>query len=368
MSKQYIAYMYRAYPNTEQKALINKTFGCCRKVYNLMLSDSISTYKQINKHQINTPANYKTAFPFLKEVDSLALCNEQLNLKAAFKSFFDKRSGFPKFKSKHHDSCSFTTNMVNNNIVITDKHIRLPKIGSVKIKCHRRAPENYKLKSVTVTRDRAYQFYVSVLYEYETEENPVSIQTHIGLDYMSDGLFADSFRNKAHMPKFYRNSEKKLARLQRQLSKKQKGSKNREKAKIKLAKQAKHVANQRKDFLHKLSTEITNQYDLVSVEDLNLKAISKSLHLGKSTLDNGYGMFLSMLEYKQKQKNHLFIRVNRFFASSQLCQCGYKNSITKGISGLKVKKITCPVCQATYDRDINAAINIDKEGLRIALS
>lgn len=338
MPKQYIAYTYRLYPNTKQQILINRTIGCCRKVYNLMLNDKINHYKLTGLNLKVTPAKYKSEFPFLKEVDSLALCNEQLNLQNAFTSFFHKKHGFPKYKSKHHDKASYTTNNINNNIAVCEKHIKLPKLGLVKAKIHRKPLDTYKLKSATITNNKANQYYISVLFEYEAvEASTVPVKSHIGFDYMSDGLFADSFGNKANMPKFYRNSQKKLAKLQRQLSKKQKGSNNYYKAKRKLAKFALHVANQRRDFLHKLSAEITNQFDLVSVETLNLKAISQSLNLGKSTLDNAYGMFLSMLEYKQKLKNHLFIKVDKYFPSSQLCRCGYKNKITKGLTGIKIK-------------------------------
>lgn len=360
------AYKYEIQPTIEQQVLLQKTFGCCRKVWNLMLADKITYYK-IHKTMLQTtPATYKTQYPFLREVDSLALANVQLNLQRAYKRFFeDKSVGFPKFKSKHHSKKSYTTNNQKGTIQVLSDAIKLPKLGIVKAKIHRTPPADYKLKSATVSQERDGTYYVSVLYEYKTDIQPVeTIQTHVGLDYKSDGLFVASDGNVANMPHFYRKSEKRLAKEQRKLSRKQKRSSNYEKQRIKIAKLSRHVANQRRDFLQKLSTEITNRYDLISVEDLNMKNMSQSLHLGKATMDNGYGMFLNMVAYKQETKGHYFIKVNRLFPSSQLCQCGYKNPITKD---LKMRTITCPVCNRTYDRDENAAINIDKEGYRLLL-
>lgn len=367
--KQYIAYKYKILPTTEQRSLLLKTFGCCRKVYNLMLADKISHYKETASNLKVTPAKYKSMFPFLKEVDSLALCNEQLNLEQAYKNFFkNKRCGFPKFKSKKTDRKSYTTNFVNNNIVLTKTDIKLPKIGHIKAKIHRVAPADYILKSVSVSMEPDDKFYVSVLYEYELQETEPVIKNHIGLDYKSDGLYVDSNGYYVDMPKFYRLSEEKLAKEQRKLSHKIEGSNSYLKQKLKVAKLHKHIANQRKDFLHKLSNEITNRYDLISVEDLNLAAMKQQCHFGKAVSDNAYMMFLSMLQYKQQMKHHMFIRVNRFFASSQLCfYCGYKNPITKGLAGLKIRTIHCPNCNSIYDRDHNAAMNIDREGYRLAL-
>ena len=367
MAKSNIAYQYRLYPNDAQRILFAKTFGCCRKVYNLMLADKIAHYKKDGTMLPVTPAMYKDPYPFLKEVDSLALANEQLHLQAAYQNFFRvKRIGFPKFKSKKRDVNSYTTNLVNGNISVSENSITLPKAGRVRAVIHRQAPADHKLKSVTVSQNRDGTYYASVLYEYEETAVPAdTIATHIGLDYKSDGLYVDSNGDCADMPHFYREAEKRLAKAQRRLSRKQKGSKNREKQKRRVAKLSRHTANQRKDYLHKKSSEITNQYDLVSVEDLNMRGMAQSLRLGKSTLDNGYGMFCSMLEYKQRRKGHHFIRVNKFFPSTQLCQCGYKNPETKHLS---MRTITCPVCGRTYDRDHNAAINIDKEGLRLLLA
>lgn len=366
-----IAYKYRIYPTTEQTVLLFKTFGCCRKVYNLMLADKIAYYKSTDKMLHNTPAMYKSDYPYLKEVDSLALANSQLDLEGAYRLFFrDPKIGFPKYKSKRHSRLSYTTNIVNGNISINDRYIRLPKVGLIRVKRHRKAPDDYILKSVTVSCDPDGKFYVSVLYKHDDTVTPVrKVKTHIGLDYKSDGLYVDSEGNIADMPHYYRKAQNKLAKAQRILSRR-KGSKRCEPKSNNYLKQQlcvnrihKHMSNQRKDFLHKLSCEITNHYDLISVEDLNMKSMSQTLHLGKATMDNGYGMFINMLEYKQHRKRHHLIKVDKFYPSSQLCRhCGYKNPITKDLS---VRTITCPICGTTYDRDTNAAVNIDTEGLRL---
>ncbi len=365
-----IAYKYRFYPTTEQKIFFIKTFGCCRKIWNLMLEDKIKYYKADGSLLMTTPASYKKEYPYLKETDSLALANIQLDLEKAYKAFFrDPNIGFPNFKSKRKTRLSYTTNVVGKNITISDRYIKLPKVGYVKVKRHRKAPDDHKLKSVTVSCDPDGKFYASVLYEYEDTAIPVEdITTHIGLDYKSDGLYVDSEDNVCNMPHYFRESEHKLAKAQRVLSRR-KGSKKHEpkssnykKQQLKVSRIYKHISNQRKDFLHKKSNEITNRYDIISVEDLNMKGMSRSLRLGKSTMDNGYGMFVHMLEYKQQRKGHYLVKIDKWFPSSQLCQCGYKNPATKNLG---LCTIICPACGRTYDRDANAAQNIDAEGLRL---
>lgn len=368
--KSHFTVKCRIYPTEAQCVQLAKTFGCCRKVYNLMLSDKINHYRECKESLMTTPAQYKDEYPYLREVDSLALANEQLHLQTAYKNFFsDKRIGFPKYKSKKADSNSYTTNVVGNNIVVASDSIKLPKVGIVAAKVHRKAPDGAKLKSVTVSQESDSRYYAAILYEVNAQpvpQVPISEDiSHIGFDYKSNGLYVNSLGESADMPHFFRKAQKKLAKAQRKLAKKASGSKNREKQRKKVAKIASHVANQRKAFLHKRSAEITNQYELVSVESLNMKSMARSLRLGKATHDNGFGMFCDMLCYKQHKKGHYFIKVDRMFPSSQLCQCGYKNPVTKD---LKVRIVTCPVCGRIYDRDINAAINLDKEGLRSLLA
>lgn len=368
--KQHAAIVCRLYPDSAQKQQFSKTFGCCRKVWNLMLEKRQSHYKQTNETIYPTPAQFKKEYPYLKEVDSLALSNVQLDLEGAFKAFFAKRSGFPKFKSRRRSRKSYTTNVVNRNIRIEADSIRLPKVGTVKARIHRKAPDEWKLKSVTVRENPDGTYEASLLYEYENDVTPVRTPaSHIGLDYKSDGLYVDSDGRRCEMPRWFRKSEKKLAAAQRKLAKKvggrkgEKPSKNYEKQRKKTAKIARHIANQRKDFLHKESAAITKRYDLISVEDLNMKAMSRGLRLGKSVHDNGWRMFVEMLDYKQSRLGHGLQKVDRFFPSSQLCSvCGHKEQAVRNLS---IRHWECAVCGANHDRDHNAARNVDQEGLRL---
>jgi len=373
------AYVYRLYPTADQKILFAKTFGCCRKIWNLMLGDRIDAYNDYGITLLPTPAWYKSddRYSYLKEVDSLALANTQLDLQRAYVAAFDQPGhGFPKFKSKRWSKLSYTTNNQNGTINVTDGHIRLPKAGMVKAKIHRKAPSYMKLKSATVSCDKCGRYYVSILYEYDradifsntdTSDDPEKL---LGLDYKSDGLYVDSEGRCADMPHYYRQSQKRLKHLQRGLPRKvgsKKGetpSNNFRKQLAKIRKLHKHIASQRKDYLHKRSAVLVNEYDLIGVEDLSLKGMSslKGLKLGKATNDNGYAMFIKMLEYKLAERGKYLIKVGKTFPSSQLCQCGYKNPITKDLS---VRTVVCPVCGRIYDRDVNAAINIRNEAYRI---
>lgn len=359
---------YRLYPNLEQQTMFIKTFGCCRKVYNLMLADKIKSYEETKTFGFQTPAIYKTDYPYLKEADSLALANTQLHLQRAFANHFDKKrkkqTGFPKFKSLKHSRKSYTTNNQNGTIQITDEYIKLPKIGLVKAVIHRLPKENWKLKSATISQDPDDKFYVSVLFEYDNdiEKIPLNeIVNIIGLDYKSNGLYVDSNGNSPENHKYYRESQNKLKKEQRKLSKKQYNSNNYNKQKKKVAKVHKHISNQRKDFLHKESTKIANSYDVVCVETLNMSSLAnKGFGNGKATLDNGYGMFLNMLNYKLVDRGKYFIKINQWFPSSQLCsKCGNQKKIA-----LKERVYTCD-CGLSIDRDYNSAINIKNEGMRI---
>lgn len=361
------AIKYRIYPNSEQKELINKTFGCCRKVYNLMLDDKIAYYELNKKNLVTTPAMYKETYSYLKEVDSLALANEQLNLQSAYKNFFrDKKIGFPKYKSAKHSRKSYTTNNQNGTVRIENNTIRLPKIGFVKAKLHRLAKDDWKLKSATVSKDSNNKYYASVLYEFEEDIKQVPISNNaIGLDYKSDGLYMDSNNQIGTNHKFYRDSQNKLAKLQRKLKHKVIGSNNYKKQQLRIARIHKKIANQRLDNLHKISFEITNQYDVVCVEDLNMKAISNTkFSNGKATLDNGYGTFLNLLEYKLKERGKHLVKVDKWFPSSQTCSCcGNVKKIP-----LSERTYKCEHCGTVIDRDFNAAINIKNEGLRLLLA
>ena len=320
-----------------------KTFGCVRFIYNRMLSDKIKHYEETKQKLNNTPAQYKKEFEWLKEVDSLALANAQMNLQTAYNNFFrSPKAGFPKFKSKKSNRRSYTTNCVNGNIKLADGLLTLPKTGKIKIKQHRQIPSDYKLKSVTVSQTPSRKYYASILFEYENQVSQRKPQTFLGLDFSMHELYKDSNGNEPQYPRYYRQAEKKLAREQRKLSLMQKGSNNRNKQRVKVAKLHEKVANQRKDFLHKQSRQIVNVYDCVCIEDLDMKAMSQSLHFGKSVSDNGWGMFTTFLAYKLEEMGKQLVKVDKFFASSQTCSvCGYKNSETKDLS---VRTWDCPNC------------------------
>ena len=361
------AYKFRIYPNAEQQIILTKTFGCVRFIYNQMLSDKINHYEETKQKLNNTPAQYKSKFPWLKEVDSLALANAQMNLQTAYNSFFrNTKIGFPKFKSKKSNRRSYTTNCVNGNISIDNGFLKLPKVGLVKLKQHRLILPNYKLKSVTISQTPSGKYYASVLFEYENQIQEQELHDFLGLDFSMHGLYKDSNGNEPAYPRYYRQAEERLKREQRKLSLMQKGSKNRSKQRIKVANLHEKVANQRKDFLHKQSRQIANAYDCVCIENLDMKAMSQSLNFGKSVTDDGWGMFVTFLKYKLEETGKRLVKVNKFFASSQICNvCGYKNTATKNLS---IRAWDCPECGTHHNRDINAAINIRNEGMRLVLA
>ena len=357
------AFKFRIYPNEKQKILLAKTFGCVRFVYNRMLAERIEHYKETGKSLNNTPAQYKEEFEWLKEVDSLALANAQLNLNNAYKNFFrDKAIGFPNFKSRKSNYRSYKTNYVNGNIKLEHGYIKLPKLKSVKIKQHRDVPRDYKLKSVTISRTPTGKYFASILYEYEYQVEPVEPQTFIGLDYSMKELFVSSDGISAEYPRYYRQALAKLKKEQRKLTKCQKGSKNRKKQRIKVAKLHEKAASQRKDFLHKLSRQITNAVDVVCIEDLNMKGMSQALNFGKSVSDNGFGLFASMPDYKLREQGKQLVKIDKWFPSSKKCsKCGeVKDSLA-----FSERTYHCKACGTTLDRDYNASINIRNEGVRI---
>ena len=324
------AIKYRIYPTTEQAVLFAKTFGCCRKVWNLMLSDKIKSYEETKTFGKQTPAMYKREYPYLKEVDSLALANVQLHLQQAMKNCFgSKHCKFPKFKSAKHSRKSYTTNNQKGTITVSEKAIKLPKVGIVKAVIHCRADSDWKVKSATIVRD---------------------LEGNIGTNH-----------------KYYRESQEKLAKAQRILSRRKGAKKGEEKSnnyrkqQRKVGKIHRHIANQRLDHLHKLSTEITNQYDVICVESVHMRAMSnKGFGNGKATFDNGYGKFLELLEYKLKDCGKYLVKVSKWYPSSQICSCcGRRKKLS-----LEERMYECE-CGLEMDRDYNAAINIKREGLRI---
>ena len=368
------AFKFRIYPNVEQRTLFDKTFGCVRLVYNYYLNKKICLYNN-DKSKLsyvqcaNDMAMLKKSeeFSFLKEVDSVALQQSLRHLDTAFQNFFKHPTvGFPKFKSRKFNKKSYSTVKIGDNITISNGYIKLPKVGYVKLKQHRQIPETYKLKSATVSQSASGKYYVSVLFEYENQVQQSELHNFLGLDFSMHELYRDSNGSKPCYPKYYRQSEKRLKREQRKLSLMQKGSKNRDRQRIKVAKLHEKVANQRKDFLHKQSRQIANAYDCVCVEDLDMRAMSQALKFGKSVSDNGWGMFTTFLKYKLEEQGKKLVKIDRFFASSQTCsRCGYRNAETKNLS---IRAWDCPECGTHHDRDVNAAIHMRNAGMRITLA
>ena len=373
------AYKFRIYPTEEQEIFFAKTFGCVRKVYNLMLNDRKKAYEEVKndpskKMTFPTPAKYKKEFPFLKEVDSLALANAQLHLDKAYKNFFRNKSvGFPRFKSKKNPVQSYTTNNQNGTVALIDsKFIKVPKLKSlVRIKLHRQ-PKGM-IKSATISRHASGKYYISLLCKEEINELPKT-NSAIGIDLgitdfaiLSDGQKIDNNRFTSKM-------EKKLKREQRKLSKrallaKNKGiplseAKNYQKQKRKVARLHEKVMNQRTDFLNKLSTEIIKNHDIICIEDLNVKGMLRNHKLARSISDVSWSSFVAKLQYKADWYGREIIKVDQWFPSSQICsECGHKD----GKKSLDIREWTCPICHTHHDRDINASINILTEGLRIQI-
>ena len=373
------AYKYRIYPGREQETLFHKTFGCCRFLYNHMLADRMDMYEKDGKMKRLTPAGYKKDYPWLKEVDSLALANVQLHLETAYRKYFStEKAGHPKFKSKHRSRKSYTTNVVNGNIRFEEGRLRLPKAGLIKIRRHREAPEGYILKSVTVSMDPSGKYYASLLYEPPASENQTARENTVdaghpqeargqeilGIDFAMRGMAVFSDGSRAEYPMYYREAQDRLAREQRKLSHCKKGSRNYGKQKKILARCYEKVRNQRKDYLHKLSRRIADQYDAAAVEDIDMKAMSRCLKFGKSVMDDSFGMFRSMLGYKLSDRGKVLVRVGRFFPSSKKCSCCGK---VKEELRLDERIYRCG-CGNCMDRDVNAAVNIREEGRRLLVS
>ena len=355
------AYKYRIYPNTEQKIFFAKCFGCVRFFYNKSLSDMNDIYESTGKYKNITPASYKEDYSFLKEVDSLALANAQLNRNIAFKSFFSHKSGFPKYKSKRNDQ-SYTTNNQKGSVKISDNHryISIPKCSRVRIKMHRLFEGT--IKSITVSRTTDNKYYVSLLVETEIKQLEAT-KKMIGLDLGIKDLIVDSNGHKYKNHKYLTKSQAKLAKEQRKLSHMVKGSSNRNKQRIKIARLHKKIQNQRNDYLHKLSKRIIDENQVIVLEGLKVKDMEHKNKLARNINDASWSRLVTMLIYKADWYGRTIVRVPSNYPSSQLCSvCGYKNSITKS---LNIRKWTCPKCGSIHDRDVNAAKNILSKGIEI---
>lgn len=356
------AYKYRIYPNEEQINYLQKTFGCTRFIYNQILADRIKSYEENKDLDIKiikypTPAQYKKEYEWLKEVDSLALANAQMNLDKAYKNFFrDKSVGFPKFKSKKDNHKSYTTNNQNGTIYIENNRIKIPKLKSmIKIKQHREFVG--LIKSCTISQNPSGKYYISMLVDTENIQLP-KLDTKVGIDLGIKEFAITSDGEMFSNPKWLKKSEKRLRKLQKDLSRKQKGSNNRRKDRLKVAKLHEKISNQRKDYLHKISHYIISENQVIVIEDLKVSNMIKNHKLAKSIADVSWSEFRRQLEYKSEWYGRELIIAPSNYASSQLCSnCGNKSSQTKDLS---CRTYICPVCGMEMDRDINASKNLLK--------
>ncbi len=360
-------YKYRIYPNKDQKIQIARTFGCCRFVYNQTLAYRKETYGKEKKSVSKTDCNHycnrelKKEYEWLKEVDKFALTNAIYNMDCAYQKFFKEHAGYPKFKSKHDKHKSYTTNFTNGNIAadFEEGKIKLPKLKQVKAKFHRKFEG--QIKSATVSQVPSGKYYVSILVETEHEELRHT-DKNTGLDLGVKDLCITSDGTRYWNPKTIRKYEKKLAKLQRQLSHKEKRSRNYYKQKKKIAICHEKIRNIRKDYLHKVSHEIISENQVIVSEGLQIKNMVKNHHLAKSIMDVSWYELTRQLGYKAEWNGRQYIKIDAFYASSQICSsCGYQNTDIKDLS---VREWICPKCRAKHDRDLNAAKNILAEGLR----
>ena len=362
------AYKYRIYPNNEQKVQIAKTFGCCRFVYNQTLAYRKEIYEKEKKNVSKTDCNdycnreLKKAYEWLKEVDKFALTNAIYHMDSAYQKFFKEHAGYPKFKSKHDNHKSYTTNVTNGNITVDfeNNKVKLPKLKRVKAKLHRKFTG--QIKSATISQVSSGKYFVSILVETE-DSSMESIDSKIGIDLGIKDLLITSDGEKIDNIRTTKKYEDKLAKEQRKLSHKVKGSKNWNKQRIKVAKIHEKIHNTRIDNLHKISYKLISENQVIVSEDLAVSNMVKNHHLAKAISDCGWYELTRQISYKSAWNNRQYIKIGRFTKSSQLCNvCGYINVETKDLS---VREWLCPQCGIVHDRDINAAINIFKEGVRL---
>jgi len=365
MNETMKGYVYRLKPTTKQIDLIQQTFGCVRKMWNMLLLERKSIYalygkypELLNSHDYLNPKRIKEEFPYMYDVDSQSLTTAWLHLKQAYSNFFNKSHDEPKYKSRHNLIQSYTTHTINDNIRLEGSYLKLPKLGLVKINLHRALPQGSILKAATIKKDGKH-YYVSLRVEYSHITQPVkALEKAIGLDYTLQGLYMDSEGHKADYPNYYKESLKKLKKEQRILSRRVKESSNYLKQKEKLSTLHLHIKNQRKDFLHKASRYLVNTYDLISVETLDLTEMAKTKHFRKSMSDTSFGLFTRYLEYKTKDEGKTLVKIDQYYPSTKTCsQCGRERDIK-----LSERTYNC-TCGHVMDRDLNAAINIGVQGL-----
>lgn len=366
----------RLYPTDAQRAMINNNIVACRFLYNTMLKERMGIYELLKddkealySHKYKTGKQYKEEFEFLKEVDSTSLQQSRIDLTRAYSNFFRSlqngkgAGGFPKF---HKKGVKDSYRVMNNGSIKMDfkkRKIRMPKMGWIKFRDDRVFDQSL-ISSVTISKTRTNKYCASVLCRFEISDiEKIKYSDDLivrGLDMSMDKFYVDNEGNHPEYYKQYRINQKRLAYLQKQVSKKVKGSANRKKAQLRVDKLYEKIANSRKDFVEKLSRKLVNENDVIVIESLNMKAMSQCLNLGKSVNDLALGMFVNRIEQKMFATNKILIKADRFFASSQICYiCGYRNrSLT-----LKDREWDCPVCGSHLMRDENAGQNLKQYGI-----